>query len=65
MGKMAWPPAGTMGPIFGEYIFIRFFAREGENVGDDRFWSPAKFQELLMQLRFQIVADRNVVDKSK
>ena len=23
MEKMNWPPAGSMGPIFGEYLFIR------------------------------------------
>ena len=52
MEKLAWPPLGAMGPIFGEYLFIRFFARPGETAGDDRYWSIAKFQELLMQLRY-------------
>ena len=52
MEKLAWPPPGAMGPIFGEYLFIRFFARSGETAGDDRYWPTAKFQELLMQLRY-------------
>uniref|UniRef100_K1Q047 Uncharacterized protein n=1 Tax=Magallana gigas TaxID=29159 RepID=K1Q047_MAGGI len=50
MEKMAWPPAGSMGPIFSEYLFIRFFQRPGEETNDDRIWPAAKFTELLMQM---------------
>ncbi|XP_046373549.2 uncharacterized protein LOC124147003 [Haliotis rufescens] len=50
MEKLSWPPPGSMGPIFSEYLFIRFFTRPGEETGDVRYWSAAKFQELLMQV---------------
>jgi hypothetical protein len=48
--KMPWPPSGSMGPIFSEFLFIRFFQRPGEETNDDRIWPVAKFTELLMQL---------------
>ncbi|XP_067664704.1 uncharacterized protein [Haliotis asinina] len=64
MEKQTWPPAGSMGPIFSEYLFIRFFTRPGEETGDDRYWSVAKFQELLMQLNYNgIVPDEAKVMK--
>ncbi|XP_046574437.1 uncharacterized protein LOC124282474 [Haliotis rubra] len=64
MEKQTWPPAGSMGPIFSEYLFIRFFTRPGEETGDDRYWSGAKFQELLMQLNYNgIVPDEAKVMK--
>ncbi|KAL8602241.1 hypothetical protein ACOMHN_022754 [Nucella lapillus] len=50
MEKTNWPPPGSMGPIFSEYLFIRFFQRAGEETSDQRYWPLAKFQELLMQL---------------
>ncbi|XP_069138538.1 uncharacterized protein [Argopecten irradians] len=50
MEKMAWPPKGSMGPIFSEYLFVRFFQRGGEETNDQRYWPVPKFQELLMQL---------------
>ncbi|RUS76578.1 hypothetical protein EGW08_015656 [Elysia chlorotica] len=50
MEKCTWPPPGSMGPIFSEYLFIRFFQRAGEELTDDRYWPVDKFQELLMQL---------------
>ena len=65
MEKMTWPPSGSMGPIFGEYLFIRFFTRPGEETGDQRFWSPDKFQELLMQLRYNIIPDESLVKDGK
>lgn len=52
--KMSWPPPGAMGPIFGEYIFVRFFQRDDEKTSDDRYWAPDKFSELLMQIRYSI-----------
>ena len=61
MEKLAWPPPGSMGPIFGEYIFVRFFARPGETAGDERFWPTAKFQELLMQLRYTYAPDDDII----
>ena len=63
MEKMAWPPAGSMGPIFGEYLFIRFFARSGEAAGDERYWPTAKFSELLMQIRFSVAPDHKMITK--
>ena len=65
MEKMQWPPPGSMGPIFGEYLFIRFFARGGEATEDERYWPPAKFQELLMQLRYNIPPDESLISEGK
>ncbi|GFS07862.1 hypothetical protein ElyMa_003000400 [Elysia marginata] len=50
MEKCTWPPPGSMGPIFSEYLFIRFYQRGGEELPDERYWPKDKFQELLMQL---------------
>ncbi|XP_025077779.1 LOW QUALITY PROTEIN: uncharacterized protein LOC112554280 [Pomacea canaliculata] len=50
MEQTTWPPPGSMGPIFSEYLFIRFFQRSGEETKDSRYWPLSKFQELLMQL---------------
>jgi hypothetical protein len=61
MEKMSWPPPGAMGPIFGEYIFVRFFQRPGEETKDERFWPDAKFTELLMQLRYTIAPDTSLI----
>ena len=61
--KMSWPPPGSMGPIFGEYIFVRFFQRPEEKTGDDRYWAPDKFTELLMQLRYNIAPDNSLIVK--
>ena len=65
MEKMPWPPQGSMGPIFGEYLFIRFFTRPGEETADQRFWSPDKFQELLMQLRYNVIPDDSLITNGK
>ena len=59
--KMNWPPPGAMGPIFGEYIFVRFFQRDGEQTRDDRYWPQDKFSELLMQLRFYIAPEVDAI----
>ncbi|ELT93160.1 hypothetical protein CAPTEDRAFT_72501, partial [Capitella teleta] len=64
MEKMSWPPPGTMGPIFSEYIFIRFFQRKGEETGDERFWPDSKFTELLMQLRFSLPPDESIITQA-
>ncbi|XP_060592917.1 uncharacterized protein LOC132747531 [Ruditapes philippinarum] len=61
MEKMSWPPKGSMGPIFSEYLFIRFFQRNGEETKDQRYWPVAKFQELLMQLNFYTVPDPSLI----
>ncbi|CAG5130657.1 unnamed protein product [Candidula unifasciata] len=45
-----WPPPGSMGPIFSEYLFVRFYQRGGEELSDDRYWPKEKFQELLLQI---------------
>lgn len=67
MEKMDWPPKGSMGPIFSEYLFIRFFQRPGEVTPekDQRYWPIPKFQELLMQLNFFAVPDQNMVQNGK
>ena len=65
MEKMPWPPKGSMGPIFGEYLFIRFFSRGGEETGDDRFWPVAKFQELLMQIRYNVAPKQDSIKERK
>lgn len=62
MEKMTWPPAGAMGPIFSEFLYVRFFQCPGEqNNDDDRFWAPGSFQELLMQLRYHIAPDQSLI----
>ncbi len=63
MEKMAWPPEGAMGPIFGEYLFIRFFKRPSENTEGEKFWTNAKFQELLMQLRYSTAPDEGIIEE--
>ena len=60
--KMGWPPKGSMGPIFSEYLFIRFFQRQGETTDDDRIWPVPKFQELLMQLNcYRVLPDESLI----
>nr|KAG5696315.1 hypothetical protein BaRGS_027925 [Batillaria attramentaria] len=62
MEKTTWPPPGSMGPIFSEYLFIRFFQRGGEETSDQRYWPPDKFQELLMQLSMNgVTPDQDAV----
>jgi len=63
MEKMNWPPQGSMGPIFSEYLFIRFFQRGGEETDDQRYWPVPKFQELLMQLNFHAVPNESLITK--
>ena len=67
MEQMDWPPKGSMGPIFSEYLFIRFFQRGGEETKDkdQRYWPVPKFQELLMQLNFYVVPDQKMVKKGE
>ncbi|XP_069138539.1 uncharacterized protein [Argopecten irradians] len=62
MEKMAWPPKGSMGPIFSEYLFVRFFQRGGEETNDQRYWPVPKFQELLMQLNmYKAMPDESLI----
>lgn len=63
MEKMDWPPKGSMGPIFSEYLFVRFFQRAGEETKDDRYWPVPKFQELLMQMNYEVLPDDALVTK--
>ena len=65
MEKTDWPPKGSLGPIFSEYLFIRFFQQGGEetNAKDKRYWAVPKFQELLMQLNYFVVPDQKMVKK--
>ena len=51
-----------MGPIFSEYLYVKFFQQSpGQQTNDDRFWSSDKFQELLMQLRYHIAPDQSLI----
>ncbi|XP_069127352.1 uncharacterized protein [Argopecten irradians] len=64
MEKMGWPPQGSMGPIFSEYLFVRFFQRKGEETEDQRFWPAPKFHELLMQLNiYKTLPDESLITK--
>ena len=65
MEKMSWPPVGSMGPIFGESLFIRFYSRQGEETSPNQFWPSAKFQELLMQIRYYVAPDKDLIQESK
>ena len=53
-----------MGPIFSEYLFVRFFQRDNEKK-EGIYWAEAKMDELLMQLRHYLEPDKNIVTKSK
>ena len=64
MEKMPWPPEGAMGPIFSEYLFVRFFQRDNEKK-EGIYWAEAKMDELLIQLRHYLEPDKNIVTKSK
>jgi len=63
MEQMKWPPAGAMGPIFSEYLYVKFYQQQnaGAQSNDDRFWSADRFQELLMQLRYHIAPDSSLI----
>ncbi|XP_033738375.1 uncharacterized protein LOC117325953 [Pecten maximus] len=64
MEKMGWPPQGSMGPIFSEYLFVRFFQRGGEETNDQRYWPVPKFHELLMQLNiYKTLPDESLITK--
>ena len=65
MEKMSWPPKGAMGPIFGEYLFVRFFQRAQEVTNDDRYWPVPKMEELLMQLQIYSPPERSLVSAGK
>ncbi|ESP00619.1 hypothetical protein LOTGIDRAFT_157899 [Lottia gigantea] len=60
-----WPPEGSMGPLFSEYLYIQFYQNsKEEETKDDRFWPIPKFQELLMQLNMNgVVPDEKKVHK--
>ncbi|KAF6026408.1 hypothetical protein EB796_015296 [Bugula neritina] len=62
MEKMPWPPSGAMGPIFSEYLFVRFFQRENERK-EGIYWPEAKIEELIMQIRQVIEPDEKLVSK--
>lgn len=63
MEKMSWPPEGSMGPIFGEYLFIRFFQRETEKK-EGIYWPEDKMTELLMQIRYNVEPEATLLSKS-
>ena len=62
MEKMGWPPKGGMGPIFGEYLFVRFYRRDGEGSDDDGlFWPPTMFNQLIMQIRYSVAPLQDLI----
>lgn len=61
MEQITWPPAGAMGPIFSEYLYVKFFQSSGEQTADECYWPSDKFQELLMQLRYHIAPDQSLI----
>ena len=62
MENLQWPPAGAMGPIFGEYLFIRFFRRNLQQLeAGSMFWEDPKLQELLMQIRYNVVPNTDII----
>ncbi|CAD5114046.1 DgyrCDS3196 [Dimorphilus gyrociliatus] len=63
MEKLQWPPAGPMGPIMSEYLYVQFYKNGGMQKGDTVFWMPPKFQELLMQIRYYVVPDMKLITK--
>ena len=66
MEKLSCPPPGAMGPIFGEYLFVRFFQRAHEVTEDnDTYWPAMKLLELLMQLRYHMVPDETLITDGK
>ncbi|ESO09751.1 hypothetical protein HELRODRAFT_195024 [Helobdella robusta] len=54
MDKMEWPPRGGMGPIFGEFLFIRFYKRDKDEIMDGTYWPSSMFTQLLFQIRYQV-----------
>ncbi|XP_074660439.1 uncharacterized protein LOC141912910 isoform X2 [Tubulanus polymorphus] len=61
--RVQWPPAGSMGPIFGEYLYISMHLRKGSLGRGERNWHDEKFSELLMQLSFnKIMPEEEIVD---
>jgi len=62
---MSWPPPGAMGPIFSEYIYVKFFGQQApadvRPSDDERYWPVDKFHELLMQLRYHIAPDLQLI----
>lgn len=43
------------------FVCFRFFQRSSEASGDDRYWPIPKFQELLMQIRYHVVPDSEMI----
>ncbi|CAD5114025.1 DgyrCDS3184 [Dimorphilus gyrociliatus] len=63
MEQLSWPPPGPMGPIMSEYLYIKFFKSNDVEKDNKVFWMSAKFQELLMQLRYYAAPDVELIKK--
>ena len=50
MEGMKWPPTGSMGPIFGEFLYIQFFKVSVESK-DEVFWPEDNFKQLATQIK--------------
>ena len=61
-----WPPEGAMGPIFSEYLFIRFFCRDGEkSINASVYWPESKFHELLLQIYHYVNPEVDLIKSGK
>ena len=60
MEKQTWPPAGALGPIMSEYLFIRFFDRKSNT---DNYWPADRFTELLGQIRYHVAPDPDMISE--
>ncbi|CAD5126228.1 DgyrCDS14397 [Dimorphilus gyrociliatus] len=63
MEDLSWPPSGPLGPILAEYLYIKFYQKNEKNNNQNIFWHPEKFQELLMQLRFHLEPNMELIKK--
>lgn len=61
MEQMQWPPAGPMSPVLSEYLYIKFFKPGSIKTKENVFWLPEKFQELLMQISYQVSPDNRLI----
>ena len=58
MEKQSWPPEGVLGPIVSEYLYIRFYDRQANDVN---YWSADKSTELLGQIRYHVASDPDII----
>ena len=64
-GELTMATSWSYGPIFGEYLYIRFFQGDSELLEGQPFWNEAKLQELLMQIRYSVVPDPDIITEGE